>query len=145
MNIFEYKKYGLSILRVSLGLLFFIAGLLKLSNPSVIIGMVHGLGFPTPFDIYVGLLVMLFELAFGFTVLVGFNVKLSVIPLMVITVVAAVGVHVPRMNGGAMIVVIIFMHLVTIAALIHIALNGSGPYSVEEKWNKSYEYDNTEE
>lgn len=31
-----------------------------------------------------------------------------------------------------MIIVIILMHVVTLAALAHIALNGPGPYSIEE-------------
>lgn len=93
MDLFEYRNFGITMIRVSLGLLFFIAGFLKVVDPSGIIGMVNGLGFPPPLDVYMGFLVLLFELIFGLMVLLGFNVKLSVLPLIGITVVEALGVH----------------------------------------------------
>lgn len=130
MNIETYKEYTPTILRLSLGLLFFIAGLTKFINPSGIIGMVASMGFPSPLDIYFGFVVILSELIFGLTMIIGYNVKLSVVPLIIITIVAAVGIHLPNLDQGAMIIVILLFHMVTIAALSHIALTGPGPYAI---------------
>lgn len=92
--------------------------------------MVASMGFPSPLDIYFGFVVILSELIFGLTMIIGYNVKLSVVPLIIITIVAAVGIHIPNLDQGAMIIVILLFHMVTIAALIHIALTGPGPYAI---------------
>ncbi len=130
----EYQEIGLAFLRISLGLLFFIAGITKLIDPSGIINMTSDLGFPSPFDTYFGMLTMLAEIVFGATVLIRFNVKFSTIPLIIITIVAAIGVHGPNIEEGAMIIVIILLHLVTIAALIYIRFAGPGPYAIKQNW-----------
>ena len=41
-------NYGLTLLRVVLGLLFIVPGVSKLLNPSGPTGMLTGLGFPAP-------------------------------------------------------------------------------------------------
>ena len=42
----KYAKYGPTILRIFLGFLFLVPGISKLMNPSGIISMLTGLGFP---------------------------------------------------------------------------------------------------
>ena len=129
----RYQKYGTTFLRISLGSLFFIAGITKLIDLSGIISMVEGMGFPDPFNIYFGVLTMLSELIFGFTLLIGYNMKISVIPLIIITITATFGIHLPNIDQGAMIIVIILLHLVTIAALISLVTSGPGPLSIDSE------------
>ena len=129
----RYQKYGTTILRISLGLLFFIAGITKVIDPSAVISMVEAMGFPEPFNIYFGVLTMLSELVFGFTLLIGYNLKTSVIPLIIITIVATIGVHLPNIDQGVMTIVIILLHLVTIAALLSLAISGPGPLSIDRE------------
>jgi uncharacterized membrane protein YphA (DoxX/SURF4 family) len=92
----------------------------------------EGLEFSAPLNEFFGFVVMLTEIIFGLAVLTGFNVKYTAIPLIIIIIVAALGIHVPNIDGSPMVIVIILLHLVTLAALIHIALTGPGSYSVEK-------------
>ena len=57
------KGYGLAIIRMALGLLFVIPGITKLLNPSGIIGMLGGLGFPAAG--FFGWILILSEIFFG--------------------------------------------------------------------------------
>ncbi|MBI2672436.1 DoxX family protein, partial [Candidatus Woesearchaeota archaeon] len=42
------KGYGLAILRIVIGILFLLPGIMKLMDPAGITGMLTGLGFPAP-------------------------------------------------------------------------------------------------
>jgi uncharacterized membrane protein YphA (DoxX/SURF4 family) len=132
MDIDDFKKISPTLLRISLGFFFTIAGLTKVVDPSGIVGMVGDMGFPAPFDVYFGLLTMIAEIVFGLTLLIGLSTKFSVFPLIIIMVVAAVGIHLPKIDEGAMAIVILLFHLVTIIALIHVALIDPGPFSLDK-------------
>src|SRR3989344_8582088 len=122
---------GRFLIRAPLGLLFLGAGLIKLMDPRIIIGMLEGAGFPTP--AFFGWLVILSEVLFGVAVLVGFRTKLTVWPLVIILVVAILIVWLPAlikdfaMNFGNFL-----WHILGIAALISLSMSGPGDFSVSK-------------
>ena len=127
----ECKEYAPSILRLVLGPLFIIPGIMKLTNPSMIIGMLGGLGFPAP--TFWGWLVLLSEIIFGAAVLVGWKVKYTVWPLVAVLAVATAFVHIPAMATNPAGLVNVLFHLLGIAALINLHLTGSGKYAVSDE------------
>ncbi|MBT5215461.1 DoxX family protein, partial [Candidatus Woesearchaeota archaeon] len=76
------KNYSITFMRVMLGLLFLIPGISKLQTPEMIIGMLGGLGFPSA--AFFGWILILSEIVFGIALIVGYRVKLAVIPLIII-------------------------------------------------------------
>jgi len=94
------REYGSSVLRLGLGILFIGAGIMKAINPSGPIGMLSGLGFPGA--TFWGWLLIAVEIIFGLAVLVGFKVKWTTIPLMVVIVVALLMVQLPALGQNAM-------------------------------------------
>lgn len=124
---------GRFLLRLTLGVLFAVAGIMKITNPGMIISMLGGMGFPTP--TFFGWLLIVSEIVFGIAVLVGFRTKLTVWPLVLILVVAVFTVHLPAwMSGqaGPMGFVNFMWHLVGIAGLIAIGLSGPGCCAVSK-------------
>ncbi len=123
---------GRFLLRLTLGILFSGAGLMKIMDPSVIIGMLGQIGFPTP--AFFGWLLMLSEILFGIAVLIGFRVKYTVWPLIIVLVVAALTVYLPTLlsefgkNFGNFM-----FHLIGITALITIGLSGPGDFAVSKE------------
>lgn len=127
----ECKEYGPSVLRLVLGPLFVIPGIMKLTNPGMIIGMLGGMGFPGA--TFWGWLLLLSEIVFGAAVFVGWRVKYTVWPLVVVLVVATALVHIPAMAGNPMGLINVLFHLLGIAALLSLNLTGPGAHAVSEK------------
>ena len=125
----EYKnsKYGPTLLRVFIGVLFIIQGYFKLKNPSGPIGMLTNLGFPVP--TFFAWVLLLSELIFGISVLIGWKVKYTVWPLVIVMLVATWTVVIPNMNGSY---VNLMFHLITAAGLVSIYLTGPGAMAVEK-------------
>ncbi len=82
------KEYGPFALRIGIGGIFVFAGIMKLINPSMVVGMLGGMGFPAP-GFWTWLLILV-ELLCGAAVLVGFKLKWATIPLAVVMLVAIV-------------------------------------------------------
>ena len=118
------------ILRILLGLLFVIPGLGKLMNPAMIIGMLGGLGFPAPG--FFGWLLLLSEIVFGLAVLVGYKVKWTVWPLVIVLAIAILTVHLKTISDPAGMINVVF-HLIGIAGLIVLASGGPGAWAVSKE------------
>ena len=131
MNEMKNSQYGPTITRIALGLLFIIPGLSKLSNPAGIIGMLGGLGFFAP--ALWGWVLLLSEIIFGAAVFVGWKVKYTVWPLVIIMLVAGSTVALPQIGTNPMAVPITLFHLVAVAALIGVFLTGPGALAVKQK------------
>ena len=115
------SEYGASLLRLTIGVMFIYTGIVKLMNPAGPTGMLTNLGFPIP-TVFAWVL-LLSEIVFGILVLVGWKVKYTVWPLVLILVVALALVTIPNANGNY---INIIFHLVTIAGLISLYLTGPG-------------------
>ena len=124
------ENYGSFILRLGLGILFFIPGLQKLANPGMIIGMLGGMGIPLA--ALMGWLVILSEIVFGATILAGYKLKVTVWPLVVILIVALITVHIPAwISGAPMALISVLFHLLAIARLVSLYYSGAGAYAVK--------------
>lgn len=121
----EYHMIGHTILRIVIGLLFFIMGINKLSNPDGITGMLASLGFPIA-ALFAWILI-LSEIIFGVLIFVGYKTKYTAWPLALILVVAWLLVVLPKEGISS---TNSFFHLIAIAGLITIALTGSGKYAI---------------
>jgi putative oxidoreductase len=119
------------ILRGAIGLLFIVPGLSKLMNPGMIAGMLGGLGFPAA--AFFGWVLLLSEIVFGAAVLVGWKVKYTTWPLILIMGVAIITVSIPALGSNPMATPILLFHLVAIASLASIYLTGAGKYSLDKK------------
>ncbi|MBI4141039.1 DoxX family protein [Candidatus Woesearchaeota archaeon] len=124
------EQYGPSILRLALGPLFIIPGVMKLMNPGMIIGMLGQIGFPAP--TFFGWLLLLSEIIFGASVLVGYKVKLTVWPLVIVLAVATITVHIPSIATNPMGLIDVLFRLLGIAALISLHFTGPGAVAVQE-------------
>lgn len=131
MNEMENSKYGPTALRVALGLLFIIPGLSKLANPVGIIKMLGELGFFAP--ALWGWVLLLSEIIFGAAVLIGWKVKYTVWPLVIIMIIAGFRVAIPNIGTNPMAVPISLFHLVAIAALVAVFLIGPGALAIKQK------------
>ena len=119
-------EWGPLVLRVFTGLLFFIPGLMKLLNPSMIIGLLGNLGFPVA--AFFGWLVLISELLFGGLVILGWKLRYTVWPLVVILGVATLTVVLPSMSSGP---ADLLFHLLGIAALVSLFFSGAGRFSLQ--------------
>ncbi len=126
----KYHEYGPALLRLTLGAMFLFTGISKLLNPDGIISMLSNLGFPA--SGFLGWVVLLSELIFGLSILIGWRVKYTVWPLVIILLVAVVTVVFPMTAQDPMAWINVFFHFVGIAALISLALTGPGRIAVSE-------------
>ena len=124
------SKYSPTILRAVLGILFIVPGLNKLSNPAMIIGMLGDLGFPAA-SLF-GWILLLSEVGFGAAVLVGYKVKQTVWPLVLILAVATLKVGLPALGTSPMAMINVSFHLLGIAALISLYLTGPGEKAMKQ-------------
>ncbi len=121
---------GPAVLRLVLGPLFVVPGVSKLLDPGVIIGMLGNLGFPLP--AFFGWLLLLSEIIFGAAVFVGYRVKYTVWPLIVVMVVAVLTVHLPTGATSVMGWVDTLFRLLAAAALVNLYLSGAGKWAFGE-------------
>lgn len=121
--------WGPTILRISLGLLFIVPGIMKLMNPAMPAGMLEGMGFPAP--IIFAWILLLSELIFGLALVVGFKVRYAVWPLAVILLVATIMVHIPSTDPMKWINVL--FHVVGIAGLVSLFNSGAGEWALDKE------------
>lgn len=121
-------------LRVAVGLVFMMHGLLKLQNPAGFIGFVGSLGFPVP--AFFGWLVILLEAIGGLLLIVGAATRPTALLLagqMLIT-----AFYVKAARGGALITpagqpgVGYELDLVLLGACLALTALGAGQLSVDE-------------
>ncbi|MBT4538902.1 DoxX family protein [Candidatus Woesearchaeota archaeon] len=116
MDTKKLKGYAPTVLRAGLGLLFLLPGIDKL------IGMLSG-GHMLAGMIGSGLtwIVLLAEIIFGVALLVGWKVKLTVWPLVIIMAVAIFMMVIPNFNLPNFM-----FHILAIAGLVSLYLSGEG-------------------
>ncbi|MFQ5531504.1 MAG: DoxX family protein [Candidatus Nanoarchaeia archaeon] len=124
------ELHGLA--RIIVGLMFALIGLSKLLNSQGFIGNLAFLGGAAT---VIGWIVLLAELVFGIAILVGWKVKLTTWPPLVIIVLGTILVIIPGLAvGGAGFnpgyLSSLFMHLLTIVILVGIMKMGPGAWSV---------------
>lgn len=126
------KALAQTLLRVLLGLLFVVPGLGKLMNPAMIIGMLGQLGFPGP--AFWGWLLLLSEIIFGAALILGYKVKWTAWPLVIVLVVATLIVHLPQLGdpNAPMALIDVLFRLVGIAGLIVVSAAGPGAYAISK-------------
>jgi len=130
MENWKYNKYAPLVLRLVLGLVFIIPGLQKLTNPSMIIGMLQGLGFPVP--TLMGWILLLSEIVFGTLLLIGWKLNYTIWPLITVLGIATATVHIPAwLNAQPMALITLLMHVLGMATLISIFLSGPGPFALK--------------
>lgn len=115
------KQFGPFALRVGLGGLFLVAGIMKLMDPAMIVGMLDSFGFPGP--TFWAWLLILSELLFGTAVLVGFRLKWTTVPLAIILFVAIVLV------GDFQV---ILNNAVFLTGLVSLWLSGPGTWALSK-------------
>ena len=119
------KLRAQAFLRIALGLFFLVPGLSKLANPAGITGMLLDLGFPLA-GLFAWIL-LLSEIIFGASLIVGHKVKFAVWPLFVILLVALLLVAIPGFDlSNTPSVMIVLWHLVGLAGLMSIKASGAG-------------------
>ena len=127
MNIKEYAGYGPSLVRLAIAALFLNAGINKLMKPDGIIGLLTSQGFPLP--MFLGWVVLLSEIIFGVCVLVGWKVKYTAWPLVVIMLIAGFAVVGISSQSATSFI----FHMVAAASLISLALTGPGKLAVSKE------------
>ena len=125
----ENAKYGPTVLRIVLGLLFILPGINKFGNPAMIIGMLGNLGIPAAG--LLGWVLLLSEIGFGAAVLFGYKLKYTVWPLVLILAIATLKVGLPALGSSPMAMINVSFHLLGIAALISLYLTGPGEKAVK--------------
>ena len=124
------KRYGQAILRILTGLLFLPAGLMKLMDPAGITGMLTGLGFPAPS--FLAWVLLLSEIIFGASLILGWKTKYTVWPPVIVLLVATLTVALPGALENPMGWINVLFHLLGIGALISIFLDGPGAWAVSK-------------
>ena len=85
----EFNRYAELVNRILLALVLLVAGLTKLFivKPSAVTEMLTGMSFPVP--VILAWILILSEIVFGIAILVKWNLKQTVIPAIIIFVIAA--------------------------------------------------------
>jgi putative oxidoreductase len=126
-----FAPYAPTLLRLVVGIVFFLHGWAKLQNPAGFIGFVGSLGFPVP--VFFGWLVILLELAGGLLLILGLAtrpVALALAVEMLITtllVKSRVGIIAPQGGGAGA-----ELDLVLLAASAALMILGAGALSLDE-------------
>lgn len=126
----NHHDYSTMFLRVMLGLLFLIPGIMKIMTPDGIIGMLGTLGFPA--TTFFGWILILSEILFGLALIIGFKIEYAVWPLIIILAVAVLTVHIKDVNNP-MKWIDILLRITAIAALNLLRFTGPGKCSVSSK------------
>lgn len=119
------KLQGPAILRIALGLLFLVPGLAKLMDPSMVTGMLSGLGFPTAI-VFTWILILI-EIIFGALLIIGLKTEIAIWPLFIVLLVALLLVAIPSFEiSNVQSLMNILFHLVALAGLLSISSTGPG-------------------
>ena len=129
-NIYKFRQWSLTLLRLALGLIFTYHGYLKLFAPggfSGTIGFFAAIGIPIP--AFSAFLVSVVEFAGGLFLIAGFFSKWASVALIINMLVAIFKVHIKNgfliANGG------IEFALALLISLLVILMNGPGSLSLE--------------
>ena len=117
-----------TLLRIPLGLMFIIIGLIKIQDPAGISGFLSSMGFPIP--MFFAYLMFLTEIIFGATILIGYKVKYTVWPLVAILTLGTLLVIIPSTQFNPASIAVLGMHILSLTALISIYILGSGKWAV---------------
>lgn len=115
-SLHKTAKHAVLINRLLIGLLFLMTGIMKafVMKPGAVAGFFGSLGIPIP--LFFAWVVLLSEIIFGLALLANYKVELTVLPLMIILIVASLTAVAPwknfpqNMSG-------FFMHLIITANL----------------------------
>jgi putative oxidoreductase len=131
LNFSALNPYIPTAYRVVLGAMFIAAGLVKYfkATPAGVAGFFGSLGIPMPE--VMAWVVLLSEIVFGACVLLGFRLKYTVWPLVVIMAVALLLTTLRGLTAGNTSG--FFFHLLAIVALVDLAARGPGKYAVDKK------------
>ena len=124
------KGYSRAILRVITGILFLLPGIMKLMDPSGITGMLSGLGFPAPS--FLAWILLLSEIIFGASLIVGWKTRYTTWPLVVVLLVATLTVAIAGALQNPAGWINVLFHLLGIAALISIFSEGPGAWAASK-------------
>ena len=136
-NIYKFRQWSLTLLRIALGFIFAYHGYLKLFAPGGFKGTVAffaAIGIPLP--LYSALLVSIVEFAGGIFLIAGFLAKWSSMVLIVDMLVALFKVHLKNGflvgKGGYEFVIIL------LAGLIVILSSGPGKLALGKLFKKKF-------
>ncbi len=116
------KEYGPFALRIGVGGIFLTAGIMKLVDPSMVTGMLGGMGFPAAaFWTWV---LILAEVLCGASVLLGFRLKWTAIPLAIVMLVA-IAVNLDQ-------IMVVLNNLVILSGLVSLWLSGPGKWALNK-------------
>ena len=123
------NDYGPTALRLALGLLFILPGISKLmgmlSGGHPVVGMLWG-------SAALAWLLLLVEIVFGLSVLLGFKLEWTVWPLVVVMIGAIFIGVLPGRAENPMWVINLMFHLTAIAGLFSLSQSGPGAIAVGE-------------
>src|SRR3989344_2791379 len=111
----NYQDLAPLVLRVGLGVMFLYAGVMKLLDPSIISGMLGGIGFPAP--TFWAWVLIVFEVLGGLALVIGLQMKYTTIPLAIILLVATLTVHLA--NPG-----VALQHVALLLGVVSLWLSG---------------------
>lgn len=119
--------------RILLALIFVLAGVSKLADPSRTIGMMASHGIPLPNVLVFGAIAV--ELIGGLMLMAGWYARLAALVLCVYTLTLALIFHPFWAATGAAAGTqhaLFFGHLSMMGGMLYVAVYGSGPLSVDE-------------
>ena len=121
------EKNMLGLVRIVVGLMFFFVGLWKIMNSAAFTGdfAIFGLSLP-----WLAWILLLSELVFGFSVLIGWKVEKTAWPLLVVLAGALIVNWIPNISFGIPSITGIAFHLIAILALFKIINAGPGEWAV---------------
>jgi len=117
-----------TIVRILIGLMFVIAGYNKLMNPAGVQGMVSGIAAFAWASGFWAWALILSELIFGLALVVGYKVKYTVWPLVIILAV----IWIRSVFAGNILSSNAFFHLITGVVLMMIAFAGTGKFAISK-------------
>lgn len=121
---------GHGVLRILIGLMFLIAGIGKLMMTSGVVAMLSNLHFPAP--TFFAWILLLSEIIFGALVVVGYKVKWTAWPLVIVMAIAWIAVVIPSGDGlfKGLTSPNSFFHLITLVNLVILSMAGPGKWAM---------------
>ena len=119
-----------TLLRIPLGLMFVIIGLIKIQDPSGISGFLGSIGFPI--SMFFAYLMFLTEIIFGLSILIGYKVKYTVWPLVALLFFAVILVIIPSTQFNPASIAVLGMHILSITSLLAIYILGPGKWAISK-------------
>ena len=130
VNVKDKATFGLSLLRIWVGIVFITHGWTKITGIAGTAGYFGGLGIPAP--TLFAWLSGLAEFGGGILLLVGFFTRYAAFAIAIDMIVAIVTLHLPNgfwiFNNG-------YEYTLTMVVIaVALIINGAGKWSLEKKW-----------